>query len=102
MIHTYNALYTKEKNNHIATTSPYLNLNCSHIDYTSNTVPSLHGFKPAVDLAQRLPVRDELIHLQLAGQVIVDEIRQLGAAFDAAEGATAPDAAGDELEGYKV
>lgn len=45
-------------------------------------------------------MRDELVHLELALQVVVDQIGQLGAALDAAEGAALPHAAGDELERY--
>ena len=44
---------------------------------------------------------DELIDLEFARHVIVDEVRELGAAFDAAESAAFPDAARDELEGWR-
>ena len=43
-------------------------------------------------------MRDELVDLELAGHVVVDEVRELRAAFDAAESAAFPYAASDELE----
>ena len=43
-------------------------------------------------------MRDEFIHLQFTRHVIVDQIRELGAAFDAAKGTAFPYAARDELE----
>ena len=43
-------------------------------------------------------MRDELVDLELSVQVVVNEIRQLRAALDAAESAALPGAAGDELE----
>ena len=43
-------------------------------------------------------MRDKFIHLQLAGHVIIYQIRELRAAFDAAEGASFPHTPGDELE----
>lgn len=47
-------------------------------------------------------MRDELVDLQLALHVVVNQIRELSAAFDAAEGAAFPDTAGDELECWVV
>lgn len=43
-------------------------------------------------------MRDELVHLELAVLVVLDEAGELGAALDAAEGAAFPYAARDELE----
>jgi len=71
-----------------------------HVHHATNTIALLHRLECCVDIVQRLAVRDELVHLQLAGQVVVNQARELGAAFDAAEGAAFPDAAGDELEGW--
>jgi len=45
-------------------------------------------------------MRDELVDLELAGHVVVDQVGQLRAAFDAAERAAFPYAARDELEGW--
>lgn len=41
---------------------------------------------------------DELVNLQLAVEVVVDEIRKLSAALDTAKGTTLPYASSDELE----
>lgn len=43
-------------------------------------------------------MRDEFVDLELAGEVVVDEVGELRAALDATESAALPDAAGDELE----
>lgn len=41
---------------------------------------------------------DELVDLELAVLVVLDEVGQLGATLDAAEGAALPHTTGDELE----
>lgn len=69
-----------------------------HRNDTSDTVALLHIRKGLVDAVQRLSVRDELVDLEFPGHIIVDEVGQLGPALDAAERATFPYAAGDELE----
>lgn len=69
-----------------------------HINDTPDTVALLHIRKGLVDAVQRLPVRDELVDLEFPGHIIVDEVGQLGPTLDAAERATFPYAAGDELE----
>lgn len=43
-------------------------------------------------------MRDELVHLELALQVVVDEAGELRPALDAAERRALPDAARNELE----
>lgn len=43
-------------------------------------------------------MRDELIHLELPRQIIIDQIGELGATFDTAKGTTFPDATRDELK----
>ena len=43
---------------------------------------------------------DELINLKLPVQVVIDEIGELSAAFDAAKSAALPHTTSDELEGY--
>jgi hypothetical protein len=58
----------------------------------------MHIMKRIINPRQLLAMRDKLIHLEFARHVIVDEIGQLRAAFDAAEGAALPYATGDELE----
>lgn len=58
----------------------------------------MHVVESGVDLAEGVAVRDELVDLELALHVVVDEVGQLRAALDAAEGAALPHATGDELE----
>jgi hypothetical protein len=72
-----------------------------HIHNRPDTVPRLHDLKGLIDLCQRLAMRDELVHLELAGQVVLDQIRQLRAALDAAESAALPYAARNQLECYR-
>jgi hypothetical protein len=43
-------------------------------------------------------VGDELVDLQLALHVVVDQVGKLSAALDATEGTTLPHTAGDKLE----
>lgn len=76
----------------------YYNLNFPHVDHTSDAISGLHILKRSIDLVQWLPVRDEFIHLQLVGHVVVDQVRELRAAFDTAESAPLPYTAGDKLE----
>ena len=45
-------------------------------------------------------MRNELVNLELALKVVVDEAGELGAALDAAESGSLPDTTGDELESY--
>lgn len=73
-------------------------LQLPHVDDGTDAVAAVHVVEGGVDLAERVAVRDELVDLELAGHVVVDEVGQLRAALDAAEGAALPHAAGDELE----
>lgn len=45
-------------------------------------------------------MRDELIDLQLALQVVINKVRQLAATLYTTESASPPDTSGDELERY--
>lgn len=69
-----------------------------HANNTTNAVTSLHVTKGLVDVFERLSVGDELVHLELACHVVVDEIGKLSTALDATKGATLPHTPGDELE----
>src|SRR6266566_1964473 len=77
-------------------------LHLAHIHHGANAIPAPHGLKRLIDLPQRLPVRDELVHLELPLQVVAHQVGQLAAALDAAEGAAAPHAARHELEGPRA
>jgi hypothetical protein len=73
-------------------------LHLLHVDNATNTVTLLHLVKGFVDTVQRLAVSDELVHLELAVQVVIDQTRQLCATLDTTEGTSLPDTTGDELE----
>lgn len=47
-------------------------------------------------------MRDELINLEFALQVVVNKAGKLGAALDTTESGALPDTAGDELESLLV
>lgn len=72
-----------------------------HIHHAANAVASLHLLKGSVDGRQRLTVGDELVHLELAVQVVVHETGQLGATLDTTKGTALPHTTGDQLECYK-
>ena len=73
----------------------------AHVDNAANAVARVHVVEGLVDAAEGLAVGDELVDLQLAGHVVVDEVGKLSAALDTAERAALPHAASDELECYK-
>ena len=75
-----------------------LHLKLAHVNNAANALARVHVVEGLVDAAERLEVGDELVNLQLAGHVVVDQVGKLSAALDAAEGAALPHAAGDELE----
>ena len=70
------------------------------VQHRADAVALLHELKGLVDLGQRLAVGDELVHLEAALEVVLDEVGKLAAALDAAKGAALPDAARDQLERY--
>lgn len=72
-----------------------------HIHNAAHTVSLLHLLKGSVDGRQRLPVGDELVHLELAVEVVVHQTGQLRATLDATEGAALPDTAGNQLECFE-
>ena len=46
-----------------------------HVHHTADTVAGLHVLERLVDLGERLAVRDELVDLQTAAHVVVDQAR---------------------------
>jgi hypothetical protein len=50
---------------------------CSRVNNTTDTIPSLHLLKSVVDVGEFLAVRDEFVDLELAVQVVVDQVGQL-------------------------
>ena len=69
-----------------------------HIHDTTHTVALLHLLKGSVDGRQRLAVSDELVHLELAIEVVVHQPRQLCATLDATKGTALPHTTSDQLE----
>jgi hypothetical protein len=70
----------------------------AHVDDAADAVTSLHVLEGGVDLVEGLSVGDELVDLELAVHVVVDEVGKLSAALDTTESTSLPDATGDELE----
>jgi hypothetical protein len=70
----------------------------AHVDDAADAVTSLHVLEGSVDLVEGLSVGDELVDLELAVHVVVDEVGKLSAALDTTESTSLPDATGDELE----
>jgi len=56
-----------------------------HVNNAADTVTLLHGLKSFIDTIEVLSVSDELIDLQLALHVIIDQVRKLRTALDASE-----------------
>lgn len=73
-------------------------LDLPHVNHASNAITSVHVVEGLVDAREVLSVGDELVDLQLAAHVVVDEAAHLTATLDTAESAALPHAAGDELE----
>ena len=69
-----------------------------HVHHRPDAVALLHDVESLVDASEILAVRDELVHLQLAVEVVAHESGQLRATLDATERAALPHTAGDELE----
>ena len=69
-----------------------------HVHHRPDAVALLHDVEGLVDAREILAVRDELVHLQPALEVIAHETGQLRATLDATEGAALPHTTGNELE----
>ena len=93
-LHSFSPKANQTKIYHLIPT----HLLCPHIHNASYTIALLHLLERGVDPLQRLPMRDEFVDLEFARQIIVYQIGQLGAAFDASERASFPYASSDELE----
>mmetsp|Transcript_47024 Transcript_47024/g.80923 ORF Transcript_47024/g.80923 Transcript_47024/m.80923 type:complete len:303 (+) Transcript_47024:123-1031(+) len=68
------------------------------MNHRADGLPLVHDVEGVPDLLQGVLVGDELVHLQLARQVLVHVHRQHRAPLGAPEGGAGPAAAGDELE----
>lgn len=69
-----------------------------HVHHGPDTVPLLHDLERVVDLGKLLAVRDELVDLELAVEVVLDQVRQLGPTLDAAKRTTLPHPSRHKLE----
>src|SRR4029077_9647686 len=61
----------------------------------------MHQIKPLVDLVESHLMRDQIVDVDSAFHVPVDDLRHVRAPRRAAEGGSLPDAAGDQLEGSR-
>src|SRR4028119_2200028 len=68
-------------------------------DDRPDAFPGVHQVEGLVDVVERHGVGDERVDLDPSVHVPVDDARHVGAAAGAAERASFPDAAGDQLEG---
>ncbi len=70
----------------------------THIYHASDAVASFHVLKCGIDMVQWLPMCNELVDFQLAGHVVIHEVWQLRATFDATESTAFPHTSGNQLE----
>src|SRR5947209_767231 len=68
------------------------------LDDAADRLAFVHQVEPLVDALQRQLVGDQVVDVDLALHVPVDDARHVGATARAAEGRALPGAAGDELE----
>src|SRR5688572_27744841 len=70
--------------------------------HAADRLAGVHQVEGAVDVRERQLVGDQVVDVELALHVPVDDARHVGAAACAAEGGALPYAAGDELEGARL
>ena len=66
--------------------------------HRTNRLPRVHEVEGVIDVAEGHGVGDQVVDVDLAVHVPVDDLRHVGAAFRAAEGRAAPDPSSDQLE----
>src|SRR6266567_3585960 len=66
------------------------------VDHAADAILRLHQREAAVDVVQRELVRDEAVHVDVAGEVHVDELRNLIASFDTTERRACDAPSGDQ------
>src|SRR5690606_20266233 len=71
-------------------------------DDTADRLSLAHEVEALIDALERQGVGDEVVDVDLALHVPVDDLRHVGAPARAAEGRALPDPAGDELEGPRA
>src|SRR6202011_1060387 len=67
-------------------------------DHRTDRFPLMHEVEPFVDPIERQHVGDQIVDIDLAVHVPVDDLRHVGAAARAAEGRALPYPAGYQLE----
>src|SRR3569833_2398059 len=67
-------------------------------NYGADRFAALHQLESFIDAVERQRMRDQIVDVELAFHIPVDDFRHVGAAARAAEGRSFPDAPGDELE----
>jgi hypothetical protein len=73
----------------------------SHVNDTANAISLLHCLKSRIYLWKRLSVSDELIYLELALHVIVNQVWELGAALNSAKSASLENASSENFSATK-
>src|SRR3569833_303361 len=67
-------------------------------NYGADRFAALHQLESFIDAVERQRMRDQIVDVELAFHIPVDDFRHVGAAARAAEGRSFPAAPGDELE----
>jgi hypothetical protein len=81
--------------------SPCCPLFLFHVHNAANAITLLHVVERSSNISEWLSVSDELIDLELALHVVVNQIGELCTSFDAAKCTTLPDTSGDKLERWQ-
>src|SRR5688572_29184175 len=72
---------------------------CTSVDdHAPDRLPGMHEVERVVDVRERHRVRDQVVDVDLALHVPVDDLRHIGAAARAAERRTLPHTPRDQLE----
>jgi len=96
----YNSPSSKQAFRPLFRTPSYLGLPTllQHVYHCADAVARLHDLESIVDLRKGLAVRNELVNLELALEVITNKVWQLRAALDTTKGAALPDTTSHKLE----
>src|SRR5262245_55157592 len=78
--------------------TPFIRYDRSVDDYATNRFALVHQIERVVDLAERHRVRDQVVDVDLAVHVPVDDLRHIGTAARAAECSALPHPPGHQLE----
>lgn len=70
-----------------------------HVNDSTDTRSGVHIIEGLIKVVELSAVSDELIDLELALEVVIDQDRKLSAALDTTECRSSPDTTSDKLEG---